>query len=59
MSAAVQDQKKGWFYEAKMLFSAQARIDRRKRLQEEITRGRFWELNQIKDNCNFAAYQLA
>jgi len=50
VSAAVQDQKKGWFYEAKMLFSAQARIDRRKRLQEEITRGRFWELNQIKDN---------
>ena len=47
---ALVEAKKGWFYEMKLLFSSEARIARRKKLNEEVTRGRFWELNQIRDN---------
>jgi len=42
--------KKGWFYEYKLMFSQEARIARKKNLKAEVTRGRFWELNQIRDN---------
>ncbi len=39
---------KGFFYELGVLFSKEKRAERSKRLQEEVNRGRFYELNELK-----------
>jgi hypothetical protein len=39
---------KGFFYEIGVLFSKEKRAERAKRLQEEVNRGRFYELNELK-----------
>ena len=39
---------KGWFYELGVLFSKEKRAERAKALQEEVNRGRFYELNELK-----------
>ena len=39
---------KGIFYELGVLFSKERREQRNKALQEEVNRGRFYELNELK-----------
>ena len=43
-------QKKPWYYEMSVIFSKEAREERARRVKEEATRGRFAELNEIKEN---------
>jgi hypothetical protein len=39
---------KGFFYELGVLFSKEKRAERAKKLQDEVDRGRFYELNELK-----------
>jgi hypothetical protein len=39
---------KGFFYELGVLFSKEKRAERAKKLQDEVNRGRFYELNELK-----------
>jgi len=49
-SGAARLEKKPWYYEMSFIFSKGARQERARKLKEEATRGRFFELNEIKEN---------